>query len=74
MPNLELLTEMLDLFPHESPQREALAEAIADVERINRIERMLLTIRRRPNGGWDAWAEHGCSARTLRAAIDGVPE
>lgn len=67
MADLNLLAEVLELFAEGSPYHAALAEAIADVERLDKVERMLKFHGevRSPDISWTS---------TIREAIDGVPE
>ena len=69
-----LLTELLPLV--DERYHAALRAAIADIGRLNKVERLELDVDRRITGNWLAWTlDNGYfEGSSARAAIDGVPE
>ena len=69
-----LLAELLPLV--DERHQAALEAAIADIGRLNKVERMKMDVAKYVGSAWHASTIDGkfSEAETARAAIDGVPE
>ncbi len=74
MADLTLLAEILALFPEGSPQHIALAKAIADSRRLDKVERMKLSITPVAQYWFVFHKWQHTNSCSLRQTIDGVPE
>ena len=72
--NIALLTELLGLVAERF--QAALEAAIADIGRLNKVERMKMDVAKYVGSAWHASTIDGkfSEAETARAAIDGVRE
>lgn len=79
MADLNLLAEVLELFVEGSPYHVALAEAIADSRRLDKVERLDIDTDIAAPGQpkWVAFDSAGnltARGKTIRECIDEVPE
>jgi len=74
--HLKTLHSLRAFFADGSDERAAIEAAIADMERLDKVERLRLDVDWSEFGQWTAWGltSRPACASTARAAIDGVTE